>query len=391
MARTHISGPFDVTGGITDNNPSISPSTFYSGWALRDPRAIYGYGNIGGPRCIVDSGEFLVAEMVPPTLGAAVIVPAATGTSGTAMTLVSTSGSGIYVNIPFVPDGQAAISANVIKVLALGPGHTIGTTTATNKTIASVGTTCGIMKGSWICIPDGMAAGTPYIGQVVSKTETTLTMATAPAASVSGGAIFLMDPTGTTVVCRMRMGVTDLFGGGTALDPFTGVGRGVSVTNNNVGDTGWTATIVGYDAYGVKTTQAQAVTANNVAYSTKTFKFIQSVTPSKTGSTTGTLSVGTSDLFGLNFLEEAWEHMTVYWAGAPMTSTTGFTAADMTNPATSSTGDVRGTIQTGAAGPGSGIGANASNGTRRLVIYQRLSPRRLLAGTVTDLFGVTQA
>jgi hypothetical protein len=165
----------------------------------------------------------------------------------------------------------------------------------------------------------------------------------------------------------------------------------VSVTNNNVGDTGWTATIVGYDAYGVKTTQAQAVTANNVAYSTKTFKFIQSVTPSKTGSTTGTLSVGTSDLFGLNFLEEAWEHLTVYWAGAPMTSTTGFTAADMTNPATSSTGDVRGTIQTGAAGPGSGVGANASNGTRRLVIYQRLSPRRLLAGTATDLFGVTQA
>src|SRR5574337_752002 len=368
MARTHFSGPLDVTGGLADNNSQSGPSVVTQWWALRDPSYPYANGSDKGGNGWIGGGDFGTADLIPAAPVAAAIVAAATGTSGTAMTLVGTTGNGIFVNLPLVPYGSAIRASNVVRVTAIGPGHTTGDTSAASKTIANVGSTVSILPGTWICVPDGAAAGAPYIGQVASKTTTTLTMATAVPAAITGATIFLMDPTGTTVDCQIPCN------GASFLDPVSGVGRGVSVTSNNAGDTGWTGTIVGYDVYRQRTTIAQAVSANAAVYSTKTLKFIASVTPSKSGggNSTGTLSVGTSDVFGLPLRSSAWEHIRVYWAGALMTSSTGFVAADATNPATGATGAVRGTIQVATAGGGSGIGSNASNGSRRLVIYQNI-------------------
>ena len=77
------------------------------------------------------------------------------------MTLVTTTGNGVYVNLPLVPAGQAIRAANVVRVAALGPGLTTGDTSAASKTVANVGNTVAIQPGAYVCIPDGAAAGTP--------------------------------------------------------------------------------------------------------------------------------------------------------------------------------------------------------------------------------------
>ena len=91
--------------------------------------------------------------------------------------------------------------------------------------------------------------------------------------------------------------------------------------------------------------------------STKTFKTITQVAVS--AAITGTLSVGSADVFGLPYavtnagylLRTGWDNIVSDNAGT-------FVAADATTPSLT-TGDVRGTYaQSG----------NASNGTRRLVI-----------------------
>jgi hypothetical protein len=84
-----------------------------------------------------------------------------------------------------------------------------------------------------------------------------------------------------------------------------------------------------------------------------------------------------------------------------MTAVQGWVGADITSPATATTNDVRGTIQTGAVGGGTGIGATASNGTVaslamsgvRLDMVQRIRVSDMLRANPADatkLFGVTQ-
>jgi hypothetical protein len=105
-------------------------------------------------------------------------------------------------------------------------------------------------------------------------------------------------------------------------EAIAGVARGVSVTSNNAGDTGWTMTVAGYDIYGAAMSEAIAVTANSVAYGKKAFKFVKSCTPTKGGggSSTGTLSVGTSDVIGLPLRSDYFEDTLIHWNAALLTA-----------------------------------------------------------------------
>jgi hypothetical protein len=138
----------------------------------------------------------------------------------------------------------------------------------------------------------------------------------------------------------------------------------------------------------------------STAYTKKAFKYLASVTPNFTD--THTITVGTSDVFGLNYNSPVWDQTDVFWSSSFMTTSTGWTAPDATATATATTGDVRGTIQVSATGGGTGIGTTASNGSLSGLI---LSGNRFTASLFplvhqailatannsVSLYGVTQA
>jgi hypothetical protein len=115
-----------------------------------------------------------------------------------------------------------------------------------------------------------------------------------------------------------------------------------------------------------------------VASGKKAFKYISGVT--HTGSVATTLTIGTGDVYGLGLRALDFFYTDIYWASAFISANTGFTAADVTSPATKTTGDVRGTyaVQT------------ASDGTKKLQIAVTASVASLAnASQIVGLFGVT--
>jgi len=163
-------------------------------------------------------------------------------------------------------------------------------------------------------------------------------------------------------------------------DPTKALARNVRITTAS-GDTA-VYTVRGYDIYGYP--MSEAITANGATTvsGAKAFKYIASVTP--VGTVGATVTVGTGDVFGFpiysaTFVIGADADVAISWNGAAITSTTGYTAGVTTSPATTTTGDVRGTYAV----------QSASDATKRLVITQ--SPSLANISSITGLFGVTQA
>jgi hypothetical protein len=159
------------------------------------------------------------------------------------------------------------------------------------------------------------------------------------------------------------------------------VPRGVTITSGG-NDSGITFLIRGYDQY--NSPMSQTVTGANVGTvtTTKTFKSVISITPS--AAVASTVTAGTADLFGMPVavLDRGYIG-NIGWANILADNGGTFTTADQTNPATSLTGDVRGTYaQTGAA----------SNGSNRLVIEILLSEANIgLQQTIVGVLGQPQA
>lgn len=160
-------------------------------------------------------------------------------------------------------------------------------------------------------------------------------------------------------------------------DPTKAIARNVRIVSGG-NDSGITFTVSGYDLYGYAMTET--ITGANIgtASGIKAFKFITGVT--HTGTVAGTITIGTGDVYGLPLRADLWNEIQVYWNSALITAATGFVAAVTTSPATSITGDVRGTYA---------VQATASDGTRRLVV--RGVPSVANVSSNTGLFGVTQA
>lgn len=153
------------------------------------------------------------------------------------------------------------------------------------------------------------------------------------------------------------------------------VPRAVTVTSGG-NDSGITFLIKGYDQYGYAMSQTLTGANAGVATTTKAFKSVISITPS--GAVATTTSAGTADLFGLPVaVVDAGYIGNIGWNNTLADNAGTFVVADQTTPATTLTGDVRGTYaQTGAA----------SNGVRRLVIEILLS--ELNVGTGQTIVGV---
>jgi hypothetical protein len=102
-------------------------------------------------------------------------------------------------------------------------------------------------------------------------------------------------------------------------------------------------------------------------------------------------SVVTSDLIGLPISILPGEPPpTVTIAGAPDAGIV-FQYADLTNPATTSTGDPRGAVQLSPAGPDAGATGAGPDGVSRIVIEMTLNPAQVLSANQFNpgtLFGV---
>jgi hypothetical protein len=80
-------------------------------------------------------------------------------------------------------------------------------------------------------------------------------------------------------------------------------------------------------------------------------------------------------------LVTAFSQVSITWNNTDITANTGFVAADVTTPATTSTGSVRGTYAV----------QSASDGTKRLQVYIRPAPYNVAnTNGAASLFGQVQ-
>jgi hypothetical protein len=89
--------------------------------------------------------------------------------------------------------------------------------------------------------------------------------------------------------------------------------------------------------------------------------------------------VNTTDIYGFPLRSDFFGDVAINYNATGITANTGYVAAVTTSPATTTTGDVRGTYAV----------QSAADGSKRLLIRQFVTP--VNATTVTGLFGVTQA
>lgn len=245
--------------------------------------------------------------------------------------------------------------------------------------------TCGFLGSSNILTLNiaPAASGTATVAALANVTSgVAMTLVSATGNGITVGASVKNYNTGATVTGLLAVGGAAgrvSFGdSGTVQlwDPTTLTARALSVTGVASGS-GGDFLVSGYDIYGVPMTETITCGAGvNTANGKKAFKYIASVVPQFTDAYN--YSVGTTNLFGLPIRSDYAGDLTVNYNATLATSITTYVAAD-TATATATTGDVRGTI---------GV-ASATDGTKRLIVYQ--NPLVANIGSVTGLFGKTQA
>jgi len=402
MAMTGYTGPVVAYGPLASLQPAVAgaalggeqlagPSVFYHGLSVPDPRFLLDKEKAGGFKGVIAtqwaSPLYMSADAAPAAHSATAITSAATVTSGTTMTLATPSFAAVS-NIPIVPTAATTNYVNggvgtyvngspiVTPGLCLDFGFAMGTVVSGSALVTVLDVT-QFVPGMPLVIAATSTTTVPWLATVVSINAATATTnpntlvmsSTAPFSAASFSARI-----GTGNIWQNNEGtfaaptaaLPYLASGPTLLlDPRQSIGRGVVITCNSASGTGGTFTVRGYDVYGQAMSEAITIAPGTALtkYGNKAFKYITSVTPGFTDATY-TYSVGTSDVFGFALRSTEWELLSVYWAGATMTSSTGWTAALATYTASSTTtADVRGTIQTSAFGGGSGIGSTASNGS----------------------------
>lgn len=151
------------------------------------------------------------------------------------------------------------------------------------------------------------------------------------------------------------------------------VARSVSIYGGS-DESGKTFTVYGYDEFGAAMSEAIAGPNNSTVNTLKAFYQVTRVAVS--AATTGAVEVGTGDKFGLPCRAlEFWAK----WASALALDAGTYVAGVTTSPATTTTGDVRGTYTP----------SSASNGSRRLTMY--ITPIDAEATDRLSWIGVTQA
>jgi hypothetical protein len=418
MGLTAESGPLLTFGQLpagasADTNADAGPNAWYQGDMLLDPRLPFAYlpgqWNLGGPIANgwLSTTNLCLIDQVPVTASATNIANGATATSGTALTLASTSAAGVTVGCSIVNAATGALVTGLIGLdVNVARAAAITMTNATSKFPATSTTTSAVLLGAQVgdpvtltttgALPAGFALLTTYYiagigygsggGTPILAISLSATPGGAPIAAGTGGSgtqsVNLVPVTTPAASTQPKIafgqGGTGIGGPLAGYNPQWSLSRGLVVTSNGV-DTSGTYVIKGFDIYGFPMTQTLTGVSSTTANTTKAFKYIQSVTPQGTINSTA-LSVGTIDVFGLPLRTDFYQYLNVMWGTPPLLlaySAGTFVGADFL-PATATTGDVRGTI----------YGGSASDSIRRLMVFW--NPVASNMNSTVGLFGQPQ-
>ena len=406
MTATSEPGPSIIYGdmlsipGASESNSDAGPSVTYQGGAVPDVRFTLKAVDLqlGSIVAHLDSPYFLLVDAVPSasTATPSNIAAAANVTSGTAMVLAAAAVSGVTPGVPLYQFGTNTL----ITALALDFGFVTAACVAGSKTVtltASLIATNYFYAGQWLAIGAvGNAGGTSTLfTQIVTVNAATLTVSIAPLATNAAAplgncnipGVRFGSPVPTAVFPYAARGVTSL------LNPAETLARGIGI-QGTAGGSGGAFLVKGYDIYGRPVSELITATAGaTTTYGNKCFKYIASVTPQFTNAFN--YSIGTSDVFEFAVRNDKWEYDNIYVAGAFLSVNTGWTAADTTTPATTTTKSVTGTIQIGTRGPlGSGAAGGPTDGAKRLAVFVSIPYYNLLQATPNNpvpMYGVTPA
>lgn len=154
------------------------------------------------------------------------------------------------------------------------------------------------------------------------------------------------------------------------------VPRNLRITGATASVTATVVTVTGKDQYFQNMTETVTGPAGTaVTAGIKAFKYLGAITAS--GNTVSAITIGTGDVLGFPYRVAALGQTLIWDALDLRVDSTGLTVADTTSPATSLTGDVRGTYAMQAA----------SNGSRRVTVWiPNFDP-----DDAETIYGVTQA
>ena len=407
MSATIGSGPFISTGPllvpttvgnvavlVPESNPEAGPNLSYQGDGILDVRQYVPKDYIPGhPGVVVshlNSPYILSCDAVP----SASLAPGTTlnnlcaaqpATSGTPFTNAAAS-AGISTSVPFYPfksqvltTAPLAVDFGFMAAAASAGVDTLSINGTATATASSLLCAAKFYPGQWLVMPNCLTATTTLITCVLSVVGTTVTFATS--AQVAGSNIpgvttttamvgtanipntgWLGQPVPTAAAPYLAAGAAGM------LDPTQSLMRGWGIFAA-AGATGSTVTAAGWDVYGQPQTETLTISAGTTVYGKKTFKYFNTFTPAFTDAGHN-YNIGTSDTYGFAVRTDRWEYTNIFYAGAFVASAPGWLAADLTNPATATTGDVRGTFQLlTARGNGTGAGLAAANGSNRLALF----------------------
>lgn len=391
MTTSHEAGPFVVFGITTslptpDYNPDIGTSLFWAGAGTLDQRPntywCYAPGN-NSYQGWLGVDRIFSLNYVPSALATNNLAASQTPTTAVTLALVTASAAG------------ATISASVVNALT---GASVGGLLLIDGLTAAA---TGSITGSVFFAASG-ASGTFTVGSVLSgtgvTTNTTIIGMSGHAGTTGAGGVgtYIVTPAQSVTSQVVVSGVAGINGvplipgniqvvspmpgsplgisGSKTYNPQCMVGRNVRITTAS-GDTA-VYTVRGYDIYGFPMTEAITAAGATTVSGKKAFKYVASVTP--VGTVGATAAIGTGDVYGFPLFSLTFQDVSILWSATVVTSNTGYLAGDLTNPATTTTGDTRGTyaIQT------------ASNNAARLSIWQGPQPQAITS--ISGLFGTTQ-
>ena len=219
-------------------------------------------------------------------------------------------------------------------------------------------------------------------------TTTSFTLRASSSGNITTGSSCVNPQTGATVTGLWLIDSKPTyvaFGESGALgiwDPaYPAIGRAVSISNTATSSLAtYSFTVNGYDVYGNPISQTiTGLTTSSTIYTSKTYKWVSSVTADV--ATTSTVSVGVADIYGFPMYAGAVAYIDLHWDNIPQTGQTNSTFTAGTTLTTAGAGDVRGTVNL--------TGNTVSDGTIKMQLWQSVNPNNI--STVAGLFGVTPA